>query len=268
MIKIYAHLTAINHPKGNLGDKMGFLIAEYLIKDLKFKKLGMRQIDEVDSKTYGLVGSLIQAVSNKPINLIGAGLINSNSRKYEKNIKFHGVRGFMTKALILRDAGVDVDVISDPGLLLSDIIPKTEHRDKKPLGFIIHKVDRDRFLAEYPNYKDLIIDNYEEPETFVRQLSSYSSVVSTSLHGCVFCHSYGIPVAPFTLTDEVIGGEFKFQDYYSSLGINVNRKNFKNKRSELDFISDIIETPQPNLNLISTLKYNQKNKIREIILGE
>jgi hypothetical protein len=77
-IKVYAHITAKNHPAGNLGDKMGYLIANRILGDDKYKKLGMRDVNAVDESTFALVGSLLQVLAAKPVNVIGGGLINSN----------------------------------------------------------------------------------------------------------------------------------------------------------------------------------------------
>lgn len=264
-IKIYAHITAKNHPEGNLGDKMGYLIANKILGDKKYKKLGMRDIDAVDESTFALVGSLLQVLAAKPVNVIGGGLINSNLRKYSEKIKIYGVRGFLTKALVLRDAGLDVPVIGDPGLLLSDLYPLLK-KEKKPLGFIIHKVDREIFLKNFPHFENQIIDNYLKPEDFVEQLSGYSAVASTSLHGCVFCHSYGIPVRPFYLTDKVIGGDFKFSDYYSSLGFNVKREHLFKEMRDVDIIQKIIEFNQPTNAFISAMKDAQMLTIKSCVL--
>lgn len=264
-VKIYAHITAKNHPAGNLGDKMGYLIVNSILGEGNYKKFGMRDIDAVDSKTCAIVGSLVQVLAEKPVNIIGGGLINSNSRKYSQEINFIGVRGFLTKALVLRDAGMDVPVIGDPGLLISKLYSLPEKVEKKPLGFIVHKVDREKFLTYFPHFEHLIIDNYLEPELFVDQLAGYSAVASTSLHGCVFCHSYGIPVKPFYLSDGVIGGDFKFSDYYSSLGLDVKREYLSEKLTEIDILQKIFDCNKPLKGLVEQLKEHQYNLIKRFL---
>jgi pyruvyltransferase len=176
------------------------------------------------------------------------------------------VRGFLTKALVLRDAGINVPVIGDPGLLLSDFYPLPKKKIKKPLGFIIHKVDREKFLHDFPYFENLIIDNYLEPKAFVEQLSEYSAVASTSLHGCVFCHSYGIPVKPFYLTDQVIGGDFKFSDYYSSLGFDVVRECLSNEMSDVDILQKVVEFYHPTSSFVDLMKKNQTFAIKNHML--
>ena len=101
------------------------------------------------------------------------------------------------------------------GAVFTDCKPR--HRHQEFLSFL------KRIDAAVPAHLDvhLIVDNYATRAEFVRQLADYRAIVSTSLHGCIFAHSFGIPVAPFVLTDGVFGGDFKFQDHYSALGIDI-----------------------------------------------
>lgn len=133
-------------------------------------------------------------------------------------------------------------------------MPKTNV--KKKLGFIIHHVDREEFALRYPMWVDDIIDNYEEPLFFLSKLANYEVVASTSLHGCVFCHSYGIPVAPFVLTENVIGGDFKFQDYYSSYGIDIRTRNCF-VTDEEKILKIVKSTPQPSFDQVIALQDGQ-----------
>lgn len=61
------------------------------------------------------------------------------------------------------------------------------------------------FERLYRERVDGIVDNYAPRDEFVTQLSRYRAIPSTSLHGCIFAHAYGVPVAPFVLTDKVFG---------------------------------------------------------------
>lgn len=222
MNSVYAHMTSLDQITGNLGDRMGFLLADSILGAGKYRRLGIWQKTEVTDSTVGIVGSLIAALCDSPATVVGGGLINGNRRAYSSEFKPVGVRGFLTQAVIERDSGLRSAVIGDPGLLLPRLVPLPLRR-RKPLGFIVHHVDREAWREKFPEHQDCLIDNYATEDEFVAQLAGYEAVASTSLHGCVFSHAYGVPVAPFVLTDQVFGGDFKFRDYYSAYGLDIPR---------------------------------------------
>lgn len=264
MKSVYAHITSVHAETGNLGDLMGFHIADRILGEGSYRKLGIRSKDSLPDGTVAIVGSLIAAVTHAPCRVIGGGLINGNRRDYGPEFSAEGVRGFLTQSILGRDAGQVPRVIGDPGLLLSDIEPMPPVRSKQPLGFIIHAVDRPEFVSRYPEHDPHIIDNYASRGQFVRQLSQYEMVASTSLHGCIFAHAYGIPVAPFVLTDKVFGGDFKFRDHYSSFGIDIRRSVLEGDDDEiLDCIRD---APQPAQEQVRSLKARQWDSLRAALL--
>lgn len=259
MRSVYAHITSVNQDRGNLGDLMGFHIADSILGPGKYRRLGIRSKDDLPSGTVGLVGSLVAAVTQAPCTVVGGGLINGNRRAYGPEFHADAVRGFLTQAMIQRDAMQEPEVIGDPGLLLADLEPLPRVVEKKPLGFIIHALDRDEFLLRYPEHEDNIVDNYASRAEFVRQLADFRAIASTSLHGCIFAHSFGIPVAPFVLTDNLFGGDFKFRDHYSALGLDIRRRPLEGNPQEL--LKTVLSTPQPSSHQIDRLTQRQWDRI-------
>lgn len=254
MNSVYAHITSLEQSTGNLGDRMGFLLADSILGADKYRRQGIRQKTEVTNATVGIVGSLIAALCDSPATVVGGGLINGNRRAYSPEFKPVGVRGFLTQAAVERDSGFRSMVIGDPGLLLPRLVPLPLRR-KKPLGFIIHHVDRDAWREKFPDHQDCLIDNYASEEEFVAQLAGYEAVASTSLHGCVFSHAFGVPVAPFVLTDQVFGGDFKFRDYYSAYGIDISRPGLPTDVSAI--LRTIHRTPQPTAQAVADRQSEQ-----------
>lgn len=82
---------------------------------------------------------------------------------------------------------------------------------------LFHSVDREAFFKLFPEKKQCLINNYATYEEFTNQLSEYDSVISSSLHGIIFCHAYSIPVASIKVTDKISGDDFKYIDYYHSI---------------------------------------------------
>ena len=257
-------MSYVDRDNGNLGDKMGFHIADWMIGSSSYERIGLRDAERVGRDTVALVGSVIAALVDTPCEIVGGGLINGHSRKYRPELRLTGVRGFLTKALIQRDSRYHrPEVIGDPGLLLSLIEPMPFAPSRKSLGFIVHDVDRAAFAEKYPDHVADIVDNYAPKEEFVRQLSQYRAIASTSLHGCIFSHAYNIPVAPFVLTDKVYGGDFKFEDYYSSYGLNMVRTHLDGSPERV--LSIVRSAPQPDLSQVGALQHLQRTRIEEAL---
>lgn len=255
MRSVYAHKTVTRGDAGNLGDMMGFHIADWILGPDAYTRQGMRQKETLDGDTVALVGSLVAALAESPARIVGGGLINGNTRRYGPEVRIEAVRGFLTQALVERDAKQLPAVIGDPGLLLPRISPMTPSEERRPLGFIIHDVDREEFTRLYPGQVADIVDNYAPRDEFVAQLSRYRAIASTSLHGCIFAHAYGVPVAPFVLTDKVFGGDFKFRDHYSVFGIDVRRAQLAG--SPEDLLCTVLECPQPPAGKVADLMDRQ-----------
>jgi pyruvyltransferase len=106
--------------------------------------------------------------------------------------------------------------LGDPALLSSRYFKKS-WRKKYRLGIVPHYVDKGHELTEFAkkNKDVLLIDVFDAPEKVLKQISSCRAVVSSSSHGIIVAHSYGVPAAWVELSDEVAGSGFKFRDYYS-----------------------------------------------------
>jgi len=207
-----------NKNNGNLGDIFGYVLMEYLCKkmNIKVKRLGIH--DNIEENTFALVGSICELcnakATNKKIIIIGCGIIIKKDNLWNnKNIIWKGVRGPETLKLINKDC----PVISDPGLLISRLFP-IKRKPTKKIGYIIHSVDRELFFKLFPEKKQHLINNYSTYKEFINQLSQYESVISSSLHGIIFCHSYSIPVCSIKITEKITGNNFKYIDYYKSIG--------------------------------------------------
>lgn len=67
-------------------------------------------------------------------------------------------------------------------------------------------------------------------------------VLSSSLHGMIFSDSYGIPNAHMNLTRRVMGGNFKFDDYFSAVSRTRTTLELINRTSvKMDEIKDIMD---------------------------
>lgn len=58
------------------------------------------------------------------------------------------------------------------------------------------------------------IDVLDEPAKVIDAIACCEVVISTSLHGIIVAEAYGVPAVWAIAGDRVLGGEFKFRDYY------------------------------------------------------
>ena len=58
-------------------------------------------------------------------------------------------------------------------------------------------------------------------------MTACAYIVSSSLHGICVAEAYGIPAVWVRLADNIVGGEFKFRDYYASTGRDMHPQDWR-----------------------------------------
>ena len=164
------------------------------------------------------IGSLLDFSNGKVINW-GGGFREYNSQCQKG--AYYAVRGYLSKEKI---SSVDSVAIGDPALLLPLIIDGHYSSTKKSMGelnkigIIAHFDDFDYLYNKY-SYKYPFIDvRTNDVEAFVDRLKEFDCILSTSLHGVIISHAFGIP-ALWIKCGWIGSGPFKFHDYFSSVGI-------------------------------------------------
>lgn len=85
------------------------------------------------------------------------------------------------------------------------------------VGIIPHYVDYDNIVRLYGN-KYNVIDVRNDPEKVIMEISRCRRIISSSLHGIIISEALGKPSAFVRFSNKVVGGEFKFMDYYLGSG--------------------------------------------------
>ena len=188
---------------GNIGD----IITPHIIKHLT-GIMPERCGEKVSGKLLSC-GSVIEFLEDNDV-VWGAGLIKPMPLDKKKNVTFLMVRGPETRKALLR-AGYDVpEVYGDPCEVLPKIWPG--HRNKKyKIGIVPHYVDYDTAFKVFAGER--IINIINTPENFINEICECEEVWSTSLHGLIIPQVYGIKTKRIKLSNNVIGGDFKFNDY-------------------------------------------------------
>lgn len=164
------------------------------------------------------VGSIIN-LGNSKSKVWGAGFMNSEQPF--PGSKLYAVRGHYTREK-LRSMGFNpCAVVGDPALLLP-IIHKITPPELNNINILIciipHWTEVDYFKERFGNKYTIIDFRTTKIEPTIEKIVNNNIILSTSLHGIIVAHAYGIPCIwikkGYIHTDGI-----KFKDYFSSVGI-------------------------------------------------
>lgn len=199
------------HP-GNLGD----IINPYIIEALsgappKFTTKSPRLIG---------IGSIIKFA--KAGDLVWGAGAPSKDTVIDPAATFRAVRGPLTRELVLEAGAACPEVYGDPAWILPRIYRPTVKKTHA-VGLIRHFTHRDIpiEIGEGVREIDILRVGYEEIEQFIDEMLSCESIVSTSLHGIIIAHAYGIPCKHAVMSAssrQIHGDGIKFRDYFLSVG--------------------------------------------------
>jgi pyruvyltransferase len=210
----------------NIGDGMNPLFFNHFLSSPTYREIrwdkGFVRQTETNYCIFG-AGSILGVLSQNASHdiICGSGFIKEDMPVQKPN-QILSVRGPLTRKKYL-DAGIDCpERYGDLGLLLRYIIPKPLTYSKKyKVGFIPHYIDKALPAvqqAKDKGWKIIDILQASTPAKFVEEIHECEIILSSSLHGIILADSYDIPAYHIILSNNVIGGEFKFRDYYGSVG--------------------------------------------------
>jgi pyruvyltransferase len=123
-----------------------------------------------------------------------------------------------------KECGLKVpEIFGDPALLLPLIYQPKKSLYNRPT-LIPHYVDQDavfhRYAADVAAGSLSIINVLDAPETIIDQIASAEYVISSSLHGIIIAHAYGIPAAWVTFGGPIGGDGMKYYDHFEAVELN------------------------------------------------
>lgn len=199
----------------NVGD----ILNPYLIEKISNNKAFL--VKSRKKKHILPIGSILHFATNNSI-VWGSGIIHPSqvpSRKTLKSMQYKAIRGKLTeKELKKYDVELKNITLGDPAVLMPLFYSPKKPRRRYKVGIVPHFVDASHVtLSEYLNSNDvLLIDVRQDPESFIDQIVLCDYILSSSLHGLILSDAYEIPNAWIRFSDKVVGGNFKFQDYYTT----------------------------------------------------
>jgi len=134
--------------------------------------------------------------------------------------RVYALRGQLSLAA-MRSAGLAVrDVpLGDPGYLAPRLLGvRKAARPAFRLGIVPHYVDSlNQHIVRIGREPDVrVLDVHDDPRKFLHDMADCETIISTSLHGLVFAEGLGIPNLWVSVGDSIVGGTFKFEDWFST----------------------------------------------------
>jgi hypothetical protein len=181
---------------------------------------------------FFVCGSIV-ALAGPACTVWGSGLMNRDD-PVSPAARFVAVRGPRTRARVLACGADCPPVYGDPALLLPRLYAPPAEPRRGP-GFVAHFSDRPRLDEAHMTAQGLrLIDIQQDVETVIDEVAGCEWVMSSSLHGLIVAHTYGVPALWVRLRALPSGDGTKFADHYESLGTAAPAPKDVNAHERLD----------------------------------
>lgn len=188
---------------GNFGDILTpYLLAHFGI-DCTWASLG--ECEAIST------GSIVR-FARDGVMVLGSGLIDSRD-VVNPRADYRWVRGPLTREAVIRAGGECQAVYGDPAMLLPQVFPRDVEAEVE-VGVFAHYVDLEH-CKRYP----VVINPLERPMEVLRKVWRCKRIVSSSLHGIIAAHAYGIPAAWVKFGGKLTGDDVKFHDHALAVGL-------------------------------------------------
>lgn len=167
------------------------------------------------------VGSLLESVNRHCI-VWGTGMAQSTLRINPGRVIM--TRGFLSQKIVENMGGQVLNKeCGDPALLLP-LIYNPDVEKKYDITIIPHRSHYERMKEDiakshhHIHIVNLTVESEVDIEAIIKEIKQSRFILSSSLHGIIVAHAYGIPALRVYFED-LPGGDFKFKDYFSSVDI-------------------------------------------------
>ena len=243
----------------NVGDAIGPVITNFI--------LSTRNVSHIRSQVVprhgqlAVVGSTVHMFAADPNTILwGVGIIDPNLfGQPGPGVTVSAVRGPRTRDIFILKHNLNPLVISDPALITRDVFPEDvlmvdniRHSARREVCFWIHEVDRSDVIDKCPLCTKYLVDHLERDFSLIfKHLVNCKRVVSSSLHGVIFSHSFSIPSIAIRISNKIVGEDFKFIDYMHSIKVHSFRGRIRAENlvgqnlSVAEWIKLVDESTQP-----------------------
>lgn len=197
----------------NLGDYLSKVVVEWMLE-----KRGLSMDSNVEkTKCLYAVGSIL-GFGFQDATVWGSGLLRKENayRLVRQKLDIRAVRGPVTRNILL-SMGVNCpNCYGDPAILMPLIYNNNKVVKKYKVSVILHHTSTMRQNLEKLNsdgvhYIEILTTDFK---SFIDEILSSETIISSALHGIILAESYGIPVV--YLKDSMPGQDLKFNDWYAA----------------------------------------------------
>lgn len=208
-----------NYFVGNWKSHLYHILKSIIKLDWRFKS---KYQFPFESAVIG-IGSILFS-GNRHSKIWGAGFMRDDEKCNGGTI--YAIRGKLSLDKIRQqiDCGAPIKIIDnyamgDPAILLPEIIRGASEKKYK-IGIVPHFSEINYFTDKYGDKYHIIDLRTNDIEGTTEDITSCEYILSTSLHGLIIAHAYGIPALWMELSGLEKGTNgFKFRDYFSSVNI-------------------------------------------------
>lgn len=182
---------------------------------------GLQYSDSIKRRLAQLIFHIIYG--KKPVYVWGSGFWHdyNKHRLFRTNLKVLALRGAKSAEKLYKLTGVKHDVLlADAGLLVNLLFTPSATKEYK-IGLIPHMSQIDESgMKQFASMADVhLIDIRHTPAEVGLEISKCEVIASSSLHGLIFADALGVPNMHIMGEKNLREGNFKFEDYYSSYGL-------------------------------------------------
>lgn len=237
----------------NCGDYFSYWLCSKLYGDIEYS-----EYPELIS-----TGSILDRIDliNTGTKIWGSGFHNADdSVRFINKDNVYALRGKLSyNKLFSEDKPKREIALGDTGLLASKFFDSSNTTKKYKIGIVCHFTDYKDMVSLYGDKYRVINMKSTDVEVTLKEINECEFILSSSLHGIIFAHSFGIPAVHLENKPLYSRDNFKFKDYYSVLNIPYTKITTEISDDMIESLYKLKARYIPDMNLIKDIQ----NKLLE-----
>lgn len=176
-------------------------------------------------RNFLVIGSTIDMLCYAHTEVWGAGIIDGSKPLRVKPRKVYAVRGPLTREKLLAEGVECPEIYGDPALLTPYYYRPNKQKCYK-YGIISHVSNQaslanlhlnGKYISECADVRIINLGQYIHWHDIIDQVCECEVILSSSLHGLIIAEAYHVPNVWIEFGKPLIGGHFKFHDFFLSI---------------------------------------------------